>query len=430
MSRVLQLVESWERSTRGASGQLMPMARRMLLGAEPSGRHFTAEERREIESLDSDDRPEPIDESGLVAIIKATRLCNLRCTYCHSWRSGPGQVMSTATMAKVIRDSLWSTRGPVDFVWHGGEVTTLPTSVIHKAIWLQERWRGENQLVSNSLQTNAFRLTDDWIDCVAAFGVSVGVSLDGPPELHDRVRLTAGGKPTSASIARNLARLRAKGIQFGLLMVVTRKTIALGARHLLDYAGGCGCVSIALLNVIPGNGPDQIDSDEYLDQRAFSAFLIDVFDLWWREYRDEFEVRELQSLVDAVAKGRPSLCVHAGNCMGGYLTFDPDGAITACDKYIESPAHRFGTIAELTVEQVRRASDRLANAREEADEDLSAFSRCRHAHICSGGCPHDAYVSRRRGLDHSGCCGLSQLIDHIESTLHSERMVTWHRKSR
>ena len=90
------------------------------------------------------DEPDP-DAGGqavLTVIMKATRLCNLRCTYCHSWRSGPNQKMTFDVLAHSIHGALRDPSvGYVDFVWHGGEVTVLPVEFYRKALWLQERFR-------------------------------------------------------------------------------------------------------------------------------------------------------------------------------------------------------------------------------------------------------------------------------------------------
>src|SRR5581483_2761405 len=98
-------------------------------------------------------------------IVKATRLCNLRCSYCHDWRSGPDQTMSFPVLARMTAAAL---RDPehqlIDFVWHGGETTLLPAGFYEKAMAVQARFRRPGQGIVNIIQTNGTLLTPKWVD--------------------------------------------------------------------------------------------------------------------------------------------------------------------------------------------------------------------------------------------------------------------------
>src|SRR5262249_43774159 len=110
--------------------------------------------------------PDPVEATArtqFVMVMKATRLCNLRCSYCHFWREGTGEIMPFSILARTIRAVLRPTSTQaVEFVWHGGEATLLPLSYFEKAMWLQEKFRRPGQLVNNTLQTNGVRLDDEW----------------------------------------------------------------------------------------------------------------------------------------------------------------------------------------------------------------------------------------------------------------------------
>ena len=93
----------------------------------------------------------------LSLIVKATRLCNLRCTYCHDWRDGPDQTMSFFVMARMIASALKDQfHDTVEFIWHGGEPTVLPISFYEKALLVQSRFRRPGQMVMNLIQTKIF----------------------------------------------------------------------------------------------------------------------------------------------------------------------------------------------------------------------------------------------------------------------------------
>src|SRR5438105_7905485 len=135
---------------------------------------------------------------AITLIIKGTRLCNLRCAYCHDWRAERDQVMPFPVLARLMAAALTDPQhAAVDFIWHGGETTLLPTTFYEKALLVQSRFRRPGQLVGNTIQTNGTRLTPEWLRFLRDNQFGVGVSVDGPPQLHDRYRRYASGRPSS-----------------------------------------------------------------------------------------------------------------------------------------------------------------------------------------------------------------------------------------
>jgi uncharacterized protein len=359
-------------------------------------------------------------QAVLTVIMKATRLCNLRCTYCHSWRSGPNQTMTFAVLAHAIHGAL---RDPsvrnVDFVWHGGEATVLPVDFYRKALWLQERFRRPGQIVLNTVQTNGTRLSDEWLAFLRDHDIGVGVSLDGPPEIHDTRRLDVGGKPTSQRVRQGLERLRAAGItRWGVLMVVDEEVCALGPQRILEYLIEIGVERVALLNVLPENGPaEEPLRGEYLRFPRYVEFLRELFQVWWLEYRERIVVRELADLAAQLSGGEPQICVFAGDCFGVYLTVEPTGEVSACDKYIGDGDYRFGHVLEAGLAGVQ-LTRRLAVVREQNRKAVHRMRGCRWFGVCHGGCPHDRYTGERRLPGYDGrCCGLAPLLEEMARTL-------------
>ncbi|EKU97745.1 radical SAM additional 4Fe4S-binding domain protein [Leptolyngbya sp. PCC 7375] len=383
----------------------------------PSDRILTEEERDILHELDSSDLDTSHNtlRSHTFMIMKATRLCNLRCTYCHSWRDDPSQRMKFRVLAKATRDILKAANvNQVDFVWHGGEVTLLPISFFKKALWLQNYFRSRNQVISNSLQTNATRLSDEWISFIKANKISVGVSLDGPPEIHDRRRLNKFGAPTSQDVLKGIQKLKDENIPFGVLVVVDRDVVEYGPDRLLDYLTGLGIQGVALLNAIPDN-TDNTDRQIYLPWPQFVDFLEELFVVWWSDYKDKINIRELQSLVQNVDNGRASVCEFSGNCMGQFLTIEADGRVSACDKYIGDQDFTFGNLLQADLPSMLKNSSNLDLAKVDVNNKMLNMSKCKYFKYCFGGCPHDSRLNELN-IEHwdSRCCGLSSLIDKIK----------------
>lgn len=371
----------------------------------------------EMEALDVS--PVPAQAASMVLIMKGTRLCNLRCTYCHAWREGPGNVMSFTVLARSIRDALLAPGiRHVEFVWHGGEITLLGTKFLRKALWLQQRYLRHGVTVTNAAQTNAVDVPDDVMFFLRDFGISVGVSIDGPPSINDTRRVDKEGKGTSDRILQTLAKFRENNVKFGLLAVIDAEIAAVPPRDLLDYFLSTGATKMDVLNVLPENDTDACTVvGTYIPWPAYVQFMMNLFEVWWDEYRDRLQIRSLNALVDKVANRGNGLCVFAGNCQGKYITIEANGGIAACDKYVGSKDYQYGSLFHGNLNEVLADSDKLREARIELQSYKTSSEPCDWYATCNGGCPHDRKLSRRHLADKGGCCGLKPLLEKIAATV-------------
>ena len=367
------------------------------------------------------DAPAPTSKSvraQTVIILKATRLCNLRCTYCNSWRDGPDNIMPFCVLAKLTRDVL---RAPgirkVDFVWHGGEVTLLPIKYIKRALWLQQYFSRPETQIGNSIQTNATRLTDEWIELFQEYGFSIGVSIDGPSEYHDARRLTVSGKGSWQDVSKGINRLKQANMSFGALAVVDECVVHCGAKRYLQYLVDVGVRAVALLNALPPNAGEQ-EGKTYFPLPSYTEFLRELFAVWWNHFRHIIVIRELEALVESVTTGYTPLCVFRENCMGQYLTIEPNGEVSACDKYVGDPNYIFGSLESHTLSELLETSMLLDEARKQVDKSKEAMTECVNYKYCTGGCPHDTRLTMQFNPGASlACCGLSHLIEDIRTAV-------------
>lgn len=359
--------------------------------------------------------------SAVALIVKGTRTCNLRCTYCHDWAEGPGQTMSFEVLATLTRAVLTDpTHTQIDFDWHGGETTLLPIDWYRRAMFLQARFRRDDQVVQNLVQTNATRVTPEWARFWAANHFGVGVSIDGPPEVHDRTRLDAAGRPTYRRVMDGLALLRDHGLNPSVLMVVDEPTIRRGAPTLVDYLVAEGFDHVALIEAMPTNRPDAAPgtpTEHYTRPAVMAAFLAEVYDLLADRPDPKPRIRELMAVERRVLGERPGTCKLAGSCLGQYFLVEPDGEIAHCDLFLGDDRYTFGNIVDRSFADLRRT---LALAELKAEERAAheRMSSCPEYGVCRGWCPHQRYLSARHDPDHrADCCGLAPLIDHVRRRL-------------
>jgi len=178
---------------------------------------FRAEQQRQVIA-------QPLSAKKLVVVLKATRLCNLRCTYCHSWAEGPNQTMQFETLVRTIHQILAIPNiKRFEFVWHGGEVTLLKPLFFQKLIWLQQQFKQPDHYITNSMQSNAVNISDEWLAFIQGIGMRVGISLDGIPAIHDSRRVDYRGRGTAQRVALGIKKLIQHRIPFGALIVVDRQ---------------------------------------------------------------------------------------------------------------------------------------------------------------------------------------------------------------
>lgn len=352
-------------------------------------------------------------------IIKATRLCNLRCSYCNDWRVGRDHTMTfdvmVAMTAKALGDPLHDS---LDFIWHGGEPTLLGRAFFEKAIHAQARLRRPGQAITNSIQTNATVVDAELAAFCRANQIAVSVSLDGPAHLHDAQRAHISGRSSFDEVRRGIAVLRRHGIPVSALLVVDRPTLCLGPEVVFDFLVNQDIKSFGFLAAKPKNTPDApraTPADHYVRPAEMEKFLSRLFDLWVAHNDPGLRIREFDAILKRVL-GRPAAtCVLAGECFGRYFMIEPSGDVAHCDLFLGDPAYTLGNIVTHTFSEFRSGAA-LASARERNRSAIEAMRGCHNFPVCNGWCPHERYTALRHDPDYSpGCCGLSGLIDHIRS---------------
>lgn len=350
-------------------------------------------------------------------IVKATRYCNLRCGYCHDWRSGPDQTMPFPVLARMIAGVLRDPEADrVEFIWHGGEITLLPIAFYEKAMILQSRFRRPGQVIHNQIQTNGTRLTPEWARFLRDNRFGVGVSLDGPPEIHDRQRRYASGRASFADVQRGLRLLEENRVGYAVLMVIDEEAMAIGPDRIFDFFLEQGIKSYGLLPARPTNQPDagaNTPTEHYVEPQRANAFFARMYDRW-REHGDPtIQIRELASLEQRLAGRTPLVCTYAGGCLGKYYLVEPNGDVMHCDLFVGDDNYRLGNVLHDDFAAIGR-SDKLQHLQRENAEALRAMSVCPEFPVCNGWCPHERYAASRHASAYTPtCCGLRPLIEHI-----------------
>jgi len=361
------------------------------------------------------DAVEGMDYRGYVcAIMKVTRYCNLRCKYCNDWRSGRNHTMQPAVQARLFQRLLGNgDYGTIDVVWHGGEPTTLKQRGFLRILALQRYFLRPGQKLSNRLQTNATQIDHEWVEFLRRYQFSVGVSIDGPPRMHNRLRPDAAGRPTFERVRRGLRLIREAGLLAHVYIVVGESLVDWGAARLLHFLQEEGITWVGLLAMRPDNGLSDTDPT-YLDRKRYVQFLLDLHHARKGRPTPWVTVRELDAALRVVQGKPPGHCELMGNCVGAFYSIDPDGSVGHCDKYVGDSSYTLGNVLEHDFNHIRRcaAVRRLIDENERSTKRYS--KSCPYFAFCQGWCPHENYIAERhQSAGDRQCCGLDTLFETL-----------------
>jgi len=368
-------------------------------------------------------QPKAVRHANLVFVLKVTRLCNLRCTYCRSWAEGPNQVMSFPVMVETVRQALClAPAKSIEFVLHGGEVTLLKPKVLEKLIWIQQQFKRPDQNIRNSIQTNAVAISDEWMRLIQMLNMSVGLSLDGPPVINDKTRIDKDGLPTSERVQEGIRKLHDGGLLFGGLVVIGRDAIELGPRRLFEYFESIGLRNIDFLNELPDNAglrAEPHNCTNYLTFDEYVQFLCESFEVWWQNFSTSIDVKTFTDLIVAVTGGkRTKSCLWSGDCLARIFTVEANGDLSACDRYIGASGFNYGSLLTSSLDDLVSHSSFIRTELNDHVASQAATAQCEWISTCRGGCPHDRYLFKNaRGVTDRACCGLSALLVLMNKTI-------------
>ena len=363
-------------------------------------------------------------------------ICNLNCTYCYYLekenlyaKGGREFRMSDGVLESYIRQFIQAQPGQqVSFAWQGGEPTLLGIPFFERVVELQKKY-ASGKTVDNAFQTNGTLLDDKWGEFLARNKFLIGLSIDGPEELHDAYRVDKGGQPTHARVLRGLGFLKKHGVEFNTLTVVNRKN-SYHPQKVYRFLKEIGSKYLQFIPVVEqqASTPDpnglvllkpyarqetQV-SEWSVEPLQFGKFLSVVFDEWVRQDVGRVFVQAFDVALESWAGLPQSLCVFAPQC-GQALVVEHNGDLYSCDHFVY-PENKLGNILERTLQGMLHSPQQknFGNAKE-----LALVSDCRQCDVrfaCNGECPKHRFTSTANGeygLNYL-CAGYKHFFRHID----------------
>ena len=359
-----------------------------------------------------------------VFVKPAGALCNLDCRYCYYLEKRdlyplPGLLrMPDDLLERYIAQHIEASPGPVvAFSWHGGEPTVLGLDYFRKITALERKHLPAGRRVMNGIQTNGILIDEEWCRFLAAERFGVGLSLDGPAEMHDRYRLTRGGEGSHRQVMQAFERLQRYRVPCDILCVVHDWNV----RHptaVYRFFKEIGAEYVGFLPVVEKdpNSPGGV-SPQTVPAQAFGAFLCTIFDEWIRRDTGRIMVQIFDEASRPARGLEHSLCIFRETC-GDIPVVEHNGDFFSCDHYVDA-AHRLGNIREAHLADLLDSPAQIAFGRAKRDS-LPRYCRlCNFRAMCNGGCPKDRFLQTpdgEPGLNYL-CAGFKLFFAHARPHL-------------
>jgi serine-type anaerobic sulfatase-maturating enzyme len=373
-------------------------------------------------------------------------ICNLDCTYCfflskEALYPGSPFRMADDVLEAYIRQLLEAHQTPeVTIAWQGGEPTLMGLDFFRRAMDLVQRWRRPGQRIEHTIQTNGTLLNDEWAEFFAEHQVLVGLSIDGPKDVHDTYRVNKAGRGSFDDVIRGHEVLRRHGVEVNILCTVhaANQDRALEVyRYFRDELGARYLQFIPIVERVTEDelplanqgwgerrGSDRplytqsggLVTERSVDAQAFGRFHVEIFEEWVRRDVGTVFVQMFDTTLGAHV-GQHSLCIFSPTC-GTALALEHNGDLYSCDHYVE-PDHLLGNIKRehmLTLV----ASPQQQKFGQDKRDTLPQYCRdCTVRYACNGGCPRERFIETpdgEPGLNYL-CAGYKEFFEHVEQPM-------------
>lgn len=387
----------------------------------------------------------PLEEAARVSgpmaftimLKPAGSLCNMGCTYCYyldkvQLYGGREPRMSLPVLEQVTRAYIEANDvSQVQFVWHGGEPLVMGLPFFTKAMEYQKRYAGGKKIL-NSIQTNGLLVNQEWARFFRKNDFLVGLSLDGPRDIHDRYRLDRGGQPSFDRVMDALKCLTDHQVSLNTLSAVSRASEGHG-REVYAFLKEAGVHYMQFLpvvefvraqgkkarpEIVEPKAPGATPSSWSVSAEAFGDFMCDVFDQWISRDVGQYYVQLFDSTLAAWCGRRDGVCVFGKSCFGNAV-IEHNGDLFACDHFVY-PSYKIGNVLETPIRELMETPQVKQFAYRKCAGLPLRCRRCPYLPACNGECPqHRDAVTGVNRL----CEGYRHFFRHVTPYMNQMRAL-------
>ena len=331
--------------------------------------------------------------------------------------------MSDSTLEQHIRQLIESHKTDhVNIAWQGGEPTLMGLDFYKRAMALAEKYRRPGMRFLHTLQTNGTLIDDKWATFFKEHEFLIGISIDGPRQLHDVYRVDKGGKPTFNKVMRGLRLLQKHGVEYNVLTTVNRLNADYPLevyRFLRDDAGTTWMQFIPVVERINADGLTLYQEGDKVSDRSvlpdqFGRFLCDIFGEWVRHDVGTIFVQTFEAtLSNWLGVGNSGMCIFNETCGTG-LAIEHNGDLYSCDHFVE-PKYMLGNIQDRHMIELVASPQQLKFGQDKRDTLPRYCLDCEVRFACHGECPKNRFIQTpdgEPGLNYL-CAGFREFFHHV-----------------
>ncbi|MBN1444478.1 MAG: anaerobic sulfatase maturase [Candidatus Omnitrophica bacterium] len=329
-------------------------------------------------------------------------LCNLGCTYCFYKKTAKiyknPSVMSPDVLEKFIsRVMEYSSGGHCLFSWQGGEPLLAGIDFYRRAVEFQSKYGRNGQPVGNTVQTNGLLIDGKFIDLFKKYRFFIGVSLDGPLEIHNFYRKYPSGRGTFREVMSKIRLLERNGAEFNILSTVGEETAKYPEKIYRFFVSE----GFKFLQFIPAVDRKSGRMKNFsIRPETYGTFLCRMFDLWWNGGRPVVSVRFFDNIIEVLLGLEPGACSLKKQC-GEYLVVEHNGDVYPCDFFVDAQ-FKLGNLLETSLEELfKKAKEDFGKLKEVS---VPECDNCQWGFICNKGCLWFRRVNKGNLLDRDYLC--------------------------
>lgn len=325
-------------------------------------------------------------------IIKTVNACNLDCTYCYAPKiqSGKHKTISEAIQVKIIKGTVDLGIQNVELVWHGSEPLIAGVDFFRRAIEIQREYGQPWQTFHNVMQTNATLIDDAWVQFFKDNDFGIGVSIDGPADIHNANRLTRGGKNTHHLALKNFRKLKTAHCDGGICAVVSRDSLS-SAEEIVNFFARVKAPEVDLLPCFPSETNEATDHKE-ISAEEYSHFMIEAFDRWLEIDDPDFNIRFFDNVIRLMMGGESQFCKFRPDKCTNFLGIDTDGSVYPCDLFVGYDYWKLGSLETQDLASIMLGSRKREFYRCMENVNDGCFE-CKWYRMCWGGCSLHRYLA-------------------------------------
>lgn len=348
--------------------------------------------------------------------------CNLRCSYCfylknaNKFNSSLKHRMNEKTLEEVIQQVMIQGEQQVSFGWQGGEPTLMGQSFYERAVELQQRY-GKNQSVANGLQTNGILIDRNWANFLKKYNFLVGLSIDGPEEIHNRYRLNSNGKGSWSRVVDNAKLLLDKGVAINALTVINDYSVSF-PEEIYSFHKDLG---LRFMQFIPCIEIDTSYKNRLapfsLSGKKFGYFLCAMFDQWLDDFKDgqpTTSIRYFESLLYNYMEFDSPECTLKQTC-GDYLVIEHNGNVYSCDFFVDPEWYVGNVFSKRLVDMLNSQRQQQFGLNKVILEEQC--KSCCWLKYCFGGCPKDRINNPKNHKISAFCLSYQLFFKHADKRL-------------